>query len=24
VPLIEPLRITAQACVLEAGYELRD
>jgi aspartate racemase len=24
VPLIEPLRITAQACILEAGYELRE
>ncbi len=24
VPLIEPLRITAQACVLEAGYKLRE
>lgn len=24
VPLIEPLRIAAKACILEAGYELRD
>jgi aspartate racemase len=24
VPLIEPLRIAAQACILEAGYELKE
>jgi aspartate racemase len=24
VPLIEPLRIAAKACILEAGYELRE
>jgi aspartate racemase len=24
VPLIEPMRIAARACIIEAGYEVRD